>query len=74
VGQAGRIEAGASVRDSVVLPGACIGADAVVRGSVLGRGVTVGAGAHVVDCTVLGDGVCVEPGATLSGARVPEPA
>jgi acetyltransferase-like isoleucine patch superfamily enzyme len=41
---------------------------------VLGRGVTVGAGAHVMDGSVVGDGVTIAPGAQLTDARVPEPA
>ncbi|MDQ1374397.1 MAG: mannose-phosphate guanylyltransferase [Actinomycetota bacterium] len=74
IGAGSRVEAGAEVRESVVLPGACIGAGAVVRRSILGRRVTIGAGARVDDQTVVGDGVVVDPGALLSGVRVPEPA
>jgi mannose-1-phosphate guanylyltransferase len=66
-----RIEAGAKVRDSLVLPGAVIGAGADVRGSIIGPRATVGAGASVADLTVLGEGVAVEAGDELTGARLP---
>jgi NDP-sugar pyrophosphorylase family protein len=48
------------------MPGARIGADAVVEGSLLGEGVVVGAAAKVVD-SVLGDGFVVEDGTCSTG-------
>jgi mannose-1-phosphate guanylyltransferase len=65
------IEEGAQVCDAVVLQGGRVRAGAVVRRSVLGRNVTVGAGALVDALSVLGDGWVVGAGEMLSGARLP---
>jgi len=48
VGPGCRVEAGASVRDSILLDGCAVGAGAVVEGSILAPGVEVEAGASVV--------------------------
>ena len=54
--------------DSVLLPGARVGAHAVVeRSAVMGE---VGAHAHVDGC-VVGAGHAVASGAALRGAKVP---
>jgi mannose-1-phosphate guanylyltransferase len=74
VGPGGRIAAGAVVRESVLLPGAVVGPGATVCRSVVGAGARIGAHASVQELTVLGDGAVVADGASLSGARVPEPA
>ena len=66
-----RVDDGASVRRSVLLPGTVVHAGADVEGSCLGEGVVVGAAAKVRGC-VLGDGVAVEPGAVLEDVRLPE--
>ena len=65
--------AGAVVEHSVLHEGAHIGRDAVVRRSVVGRDARIGEGARVEELSMLGEGAEVEPGARLSGARVPEP-
>jgi carbonic anhydrase/acetyltransferase-like protein (isoleucine patch superfamily) len=57
----------------VVLPGARVAADAIVRDSIVGPRSVVGAGALVDELTVLGDDVSVDPGTSLRGAKVPEP-
>jgi mannose-1-phosphate guanylyltransferase len=66
------VGAGALVEDSVLHPGARVGRDAVVRHSIVGRDAVIGEGARVEELSMLGDGAEVEPGARLSGARVPE--
>jgi mannose-1-phosphate guanylyltransferase len=74
IGAGARVCPGAVVRDSVLLPGAVVGPRALIERSLVGARATVGAGALVQDLTVLGDGVTIDDGASLSGARVPEPA
>ncbi|MYJ36093.1 MAG: hypothetical protein F4071_09235 [Acidimicrobiaceae bacterium] len=49
-------------------------AGATVLDSVVGSGATVGRDARVTGGTLIGEGSAVEPGAALSGARVPEAA
>ena len=68
------VGAGSAVRGSSVHSGAVIEAGATVLDSVVGSGATVGQGARVADGTLIGEGFAVEPGAALSGARVPEAA
>jgi mannose-1-phosphate guanylyltransferase len=74
VGRRCRLDAGCSVTESVLLDGAHVEGGAVVRRSVVGPEAVVGAGACVDALTVVGAGGKVAPGASLSGARVPEPA
>jgi mannose-1-phosphate guanylyltransferase len=63
------VGAGARVSHSVLLPGARVGAHAVVeRSAVMGE---VGPHARVESCLV-GAGHMVASGASLRGARVPE--
>ena len=66
------VAAGAEVRDSALLPGAVVEAGAVVKGSIVGPGSVIGRGATLADLTVTGRDTTVEPGTTLSGARIPE--
>jgi mannose-1-phosphate guanylyltransferase len=73
LGDGCRVEAGAVVEDAVLLPGVVVEAGAVVRRSVVGAGAVVSAGSTVTDLSVLGDCVRTEPGATLSGVRLPDP-
>lgn len=68
------VGAGSAVRGSAVHSGAVIEAGATVLDSVVGSGATIGRGARVTGGTLIGEGSAVEPGATLSGARVPEAA
>jgi mannose-1-phosphate guanylyltransferase len=72
IGDGARIEGSATVVESVVLPGAVVEAGAIVRRSMVGRGASVGRGAVLDDLTVVGDGVRIDAGTRLSGARVPD--
>ena len=72
VGPGASVAAGARVSGSVLLAGATVCAGAVVEGSVLGVSATLGEGAHLVGCSVVGDGQVVAPGERLDGARLPE--
>jgi mannose-1-phosphate guanylyltransferase len=72
VGPGASVAAGARVSGSVLLAGATVCADAVVEGSVLGVSATLGEGAHLTACSVVGDGQVVTPGERLVGARLPE--
>lgn len=66
------VGAGATVIDSVLLDGCRIEEEAEVRGSILGRRVSVGAGARVGPAAVVGDGARIPSGAVLGEhARVP---
>jgi mannose-1-phosphate guanylyltransferase len=67
-----RVGAGADVKGSLLLDGAVIGPDAVVVESIVGPHANVGAAARLQSLTVLGAGAVVEPGSSLSGARVPQ--
>jgi mannose-1-phosphate guanylyltransferase len=66
------VQGDAKVVDSVLLPGAVVEPGAQVLGSIVGAGVVVGRGATLTDLSVIGEGA-VEPGAQLSGARLPDP-
>lgn len=55
IGTGCRVEAGARVAGSVLLPRVTVGRDALVSGSILGEGVVVSPGAEVVERTI-GDG------------------
>ena len=71
IGEGASVESGAVIVDSVVLPGARVGASArLERCLVMGR---VGPGATLTDCVVGADGE-VEARADLVGARIPDPA
>lgn len=67
------VEDGAVVDHAVLLAGARVASGATVRHSVIGWGASVGAGAEVDDYTLVGRGAAVPSGATLTGARVPDP-
>lgn len=68
------VEAGATITDSVLLAGTRVDHGAVVRRSIVGRDAVIGAAAVLDELSVVGDAVKVPAGATLTGARVPEPA
>jgi mannose-1-phosphate guanylyltransferase len=70
VGDGCRVSAGAVVVDSLLLPGAAVEADAVVRRSIVAG--TVGRGADVVD-SVIGSGFVVPAGTSVAGERLPSP-
>ena len=67
-----KVEAGAEVTGSLLLDGAVIGPDAVVVESIVGPHANVGPAARLQSLSVLGAGAVVEPGSSLSGARVPQ--
>jgi mannose-1-phosphate guanylyltransferase len=73
LGRSVEIGAAAMVESSLLMDGATVGAGAVIRESIVGPGASIGPGATLGDLTVIGDGVVVEAGASLSGARVPAP-
>ena len=68
------VAAGSVVRGSAVHSSAVIEPGAQVLDSVVGSGATVGRGAQVSDGTLIGEGFAVQPGLSLSAARVPEAA
>lgn len=70
VGAGCRVE-GAVVEGSLLLPGAVVRAGAVVRGSIVGPGAVVGEDAEVVGLSVVGEGVEIDRGQRLEGARMP---
>jgi NDP-sugar pyrophosphorylase family protein len=61
------VAAGATVRDSVLLPGASIGSSAVVLDSIVGWSARVGEGARLESMCVLGEEAVVAAGEELSG-------
>lgn len=61
------VEAGATVTNSVIMPGAHIAAGAVVRDSIIGPGAVVGPGALLEATCVIGHGVVVPGGSILRG-------
>jgi len=63
---------GSRVHGSLILPRAKVGAGAVVSCSIVGAGALVGDGATVEALSVVGDGVVIDPGAHVSGRRVPD--
>jgi mannose-1-phosphate guanylyltransferase len=73
VGAGARVGDRAVVEGSVLLPGCYVAPGAVVQGSIVGENATVGEGAHVRNLSVVGGNAKVEPGASLDGARFPEP-
>lgn len=69
VGARAHVAAGATVTESVLLPGAQVGRNARVHGSIVaGR---VGSGAVLVDC-VIGATYAVPAGAEVTGQRLPD--
>ncbi|MCU1370481.1 MAG: Mannose-phosphate guanylyltransferase [Ilumatobacteraceae bacterium] len=64
------VEAGATVRGSVLLPGSRIEADAVVERAIVGPAATVGRGARVDDVAVLGERSVVGAGLRMSGGSL----
>ncbi len=70
VGVRSTVRKGAELRDSVVLDGAWIGANARVAGSIVGTDAIVGDAAEVVDCSIVGPGASVDAGAIIVATRV----
>ncbi|HSP05476.1 MAG TPA: NDP-sugar synthase [Acidimicrobiales bacterium] len=71
VGAGASIGEDATLTEAVVLEGATIEAGARVHRSIVGAGATVRAGAELLDLTVIGADVDIEPSARLTGDRVP---
>jgi len=74
VGRGCRVSTGAVVEDSVLHGGVHVGVGARIRRSVVAVAAVIGDEAVIDELSVIGDGVEVEPGSTLSGALVPDPA
>ena len=72
------VGAGATIGDevtlteAVVLEGATIETGARIHRSIVGPGAVVRAGAELLDLTVIGDRIDIEPAARLTNERVPE--
>ncbi len=64
-----RVEDGANVQDSVLLPGAIVEAGAEVDGCIVGPGARIGRGAWI-RAAVLAEGAVVPPETESDGARV----
>ena len=71
VGAGATIGDGATLTEAIVLPGATVEAGARVHRSVVGPRATIRAGAELLDLTVIGAEVDIEPDARLTGERVP---
>ena len=80
IGAGVKVEAGATVCDSVLMGDTVIGKDAVVNYSIIDTGVCIGAGATVgapksdgVEIAVIGEDVVIDAGATVAaGAMISE--
>jgi mannose-1-phosphate guanylyltransferase len=73
IGRGCEIGPGAVVQRSVVGDGCRLAAGVTVVDSVLGAGAVVGAGAMLCECSVVGSGEQVAPGAVLRTQRQPSP-
>jgi mannose-1-phosphate guanylyltransferase len=71
VGAGASVGEDATLTEAVVLEGATIEAGARVHRSIVGAGATVRSGAELLDLTVIGADVDIEPSARLTGERVP---
>lgn len=71
VGPGARIDRGARIIDSVILPRAIIGPNAWIEGSVIGSESSIGMGARVASLTVVGARQQVGAGAVLEKSLVP---
>ncbi len=67
------VEPGASVIDSVIMPGAVIQRGAVIRRAIVAEGAIIGAGSFVGEAqgsiTVIGQGVALPPGTHISAGE-----
>lgn len=73
VGAGCRIGRNARVEGSVMFSRAVVGNGATLSGSIVGASAVVGDAASVVGLSVIGNGVEVDGGASLSGAVMPPP-
>ncbi len=62
----------ATLTEAVVLEGATVESGARIHRSIVGAGAIVRTGAELIDLTVIGDHVDIEPNARLTGERIPE--
>ena len=62
----------ATLTEAIVLAGATVEAGARIHRSIVGPGAVVREGAELLDLTVIGDRVDIEPGARLTNERVPQ--
>lgn len=60
----------AVVRDSVIMPGATISSDALIDGSIIGPRAVVNKGAKVTGMSIIGEGVGIEAGQLVDGAKL----
>ena len=72
VGPGATIGDDATLTEAVVLHGATVEAGARIHRSIVGSNAIVRAGAELLDLTVVGDHVDIEPDARLTNERVPE--
>jgi mannose-1-phosphate guanylyltransferase len=70
IGAGSLLREGVEVRDSVLLPGVSVGEGSTIEGSILGNNVTVGAGTHIRNLSVIGDGVEIPAGVTIDGESI----
>jgi mannose-1-phosphate guanylyltransferase len=68
IGARSRVGPGASLRESVLLPGVVVEEGATVVRSIVGAGAVIGGGAALLDA-IVGGGLRVEAGERLSGER-----
>jgi mannose-1-phosphate guanylyltransferase len=73
IGDECRIGEGAVVERGVLLKNVLVGADAVVRESVVGPAVRIGSGSRVEGGAVIGEGAVIGPNRVISGAETIEP-
>ena len=71
VGRGATIGDEATLTEAVVLEGATIEAGSRIHRSIVGPGAIVRSGAELIDLTVIGDQVDIEPDARLTNERVP---
>jgi mannose-1-phosphate guanylyltransferase len=71
VGARASIAANAEIVNSLIMNDTRIGDRALIRDSIIGAGVTIGAGASLSALCVIGDSQVVDAGASLEGARLP---
>lgn len=60
-----------TLTEAIVLEGAVVEAGARIHRSVVGPGATIREGAELLDLTVIGEGMDIEPDARLTSERVP---
>jgi ADP-glucose pyrophosphorylase len=58
------------VKNSILLPGVVIAGGCSIEDSILGHGVSVGAGATIQSVSVIGDGVVIPAGATIEAEKL----